>query len=146
MGTELAVMAVTTAISIAQQRAQARAQIKMQNAAMNRQIEAQNAQQRIQEKQQRDKQKQEQASARAGFGARGVGSAGGSAANVVDGIAARTDEQIADSQGLNELGIENLRANQSARDRQSLLQTQNSIVNSLVGTGGKAINMMAAKS
>ncbi len=145
MGTELAVMAMTTAINIAQQRQQARAQDKMRRAAMNRQIEMQNERNRIQEKQQRDKQKQEQATARAGFGARGVGSAGGSAASVVDSIAARTDDQIADNQRLSDLGIEDLRANQRARERQSMLQTRNSIISGVVDTGAPLVNQALKK-
>lgn len=137
MGSAVAMTIISTAVSTIQKQAQAKAQRRAQQATTNQQIAQRQQQQQIREKQQRDQQKQAQATARASFGARGVTSAGGSANAVVDGIRARTDEKISDDRQVSDFGIEALRENQRQRSRQSVLESRNSIMNTVVGTAGK---------
>lgn len=133
--------AVTSAIGTVQKQSQGRSQAKAQQAAVNRQIQQKRMEQEIREKQQREQAKQQQASARAAFGARGVSSVGGSSGALVNGIAARTDEAIADNRRLSDFGIETLRENQRVARRSNLLEQRNSILNTVVGTAGKAAPM-----
>ncbi|MCK5777826.1 MAG: hypothetical protein KAH11_03480 [Rhodospirillales bacterium] len=137
MGAAAIVTAVTTAVSMMQQQQQARAQQRAQQAAVNRQIQARQMEQQRREKAMLDQSKREQATARASFGARGVGSSSGSASALLQGIAADTQETIAGDRQALEFGIESLRENQRASARQNLLATRNSILNTVIGTGGK---------
>ncbi|WNK00100.1 hypothetical protein L2D14_01420 [Thalassospiraceae bacterium LMO-JJ14] len=140
MGEAAIVAALSTAVNTVQAQGQARAQQRAQQAAANRQIEAQRMQQERREKDMREQAKREQATARASFGARGVSSAGGSANALLQGISSQTEESIADDRRMVDFGIESLRENQRAQQRQSLLQSRNSILNTIVGTGGKIIS------
>lgn len=139
MGAAAAVTAVTTAISMVQQQAQARAQQRTQQVAVNRQIQTRRMEQARREKEMREQAKRQQATARASFGARGVSSTGGSGNALLQGIDADTEEAIADDRRALDFGIETLRENQRARQRQSLLETRNSILNTVVGTGGRIL-------
>lgn len=135
-----AIMLVTTAISTIQSASQAKAQARAQRQQQEQQIAVREQQQALQEKQQREEAEVQQAKARAAFGARGVSSGSGSANALVDGIAARTEQDIAENRQLSDLGIENLRANQAASEKASLLQTQNNIMSTVVGTAGKLMS------
>lgn len=140
MGEPVTIMAaVSTAVGAIQGAAQQRAQARMQNEAAERQIAEQQMARRQSEKKARDDAKVQQARARASFGARGVSSASGSANALIDGISSRTEDAIAENQRLSDFGIETLRANQQARQRQSLLQTRNSLMNTVINTGGQQI-------
>lgn len=140
MGDPVTMAAISTAIGTVQAQGQARAQQRAQQAAANRQIEAQRMQQERREKEIREQAKRDQATARASFGARGVSSAGGSANALLQGISSQTEESIADDRKSFDFGIESLRENQSAQQRQSLLQSRNSILNTVVGTAGKVLS------
>jgi hypothetical protein len=131
--------AVTGAVGTIQAQASARAQQRAQQAAANRQAEAQRMQQERREKEMRKQAKRDQASARAAFGARGVSSTGGSANALLQGISSQTEQSIADDRRLLDFDIESLRENQRAQQQQSLLQSRNSILNTIVNTGGKVL-------
>jgi hypothetical protein len=140
MGEPVTIMtAVSAAVGAIQSAAQQRAQARVQNEAAERQIAEQQMAREQAEKKARDDAKAQQARARASFGARGVSSAGGSANALIDGISSRTEEAIAENRQLSDFGIESLRANQQARQRESLLQTRNSLMNTVVNTGGQQI-------
>jgi len=145
--TKLAISAaVSSAVNTVQAQAQARAQQRAQQAAANRQIEAQRMQQERREKEMREQAKRDQASARAAFGARGVSSTGGSANALLQGISSQTEQSIADDRRLLDFDIESLRENQRAQQQQSLLQSRNSILNTIVNTGGKVLAGAGSKS
>ena len=146
MGEAAIVAAMSTAVSTIQSQAAARAQQREQQAAANRQIQAQRMQQERREKDMRENAKREQATARASFGARGVSSTAGSSNALLQGISAQTEQSIADDRKLLDFSIENLRENQRAQQRRNLLQTRNSILNTVVGTAGKAFSGSASTS
>jgi len=150
MGDPITVAAIGSAVSSAvgtiQSQAQARAQQRAQQAAANRQIQARQMEQQRREKDMREQAKRQQATARASFGARGVSSVGGSANALLQGITSDTEEAIADDRKLLDFSIESLRENQRAQQRQSLLQSRNSILNTVVGTAGKAVSGLGSTS
>lgn len=129
--------AAQQAVSTIQQAAQAKAQARVQRQQQEQQIAIREQERAVQEKRQREQARLQQAKARASFGARGVSSASGSANALVDGIDQRTEQAIAEDRQLFDLGVENLRANQSAREKESLLQTRNQIFSTVVNTAGK---------
>lgn len=128
--------AASTAVSTIQQAAQARAQARVAREQQEREIALSEQKRQVQEKRQREQARINQARARASFGARGVGSASGSANALVDGIAAQTEEEIAENRRLSDFGIENLRANQRGQERHNLLSVGNTILSSVVDNVG----------
>ncbi len=134
-----AMSALSTAVGTVQAQSQARAQQRAQQAAANRQIQARQIEQQRREKEMREQAKRTQATARASFGARGVSSAGGSANALLQGIRSDTEEAIADDRRALNFSIDNLRENQRAQQRQNLLATRNSILNTVVGTAGRTL-------
>lgn len=139
MGEAVIAAAISSAVGTITSRAEARARHRAQQAALNRQAQARRMEQQRREKEMREQAKRRQATARASFGGRGVSSTGGSANALLQGIAADTEESIADDRRALDFSIESLRENQRARERQSLLETRNSILNTVVGTGGRLL-------
>ncbi|MBO6518692.1 MAG: hypothetical protein JJ900_11700 [Rhodospirillales bacterium] len=142
--TGIVMSAVSTAVGAVQAKSQARAQQRAQQAATNRQVQARRMEQQRREKEMREQAKRNQATARASFGARGVSSTGGSANALLQGIQADTDDAIADDRRALDFNIESLRENQRAQQRLNLLETRNSILNSVIGTGGKVLSSIDA--
>jgi len=132
-------MLIAMAVSTVQQAAQAKAQSRSQRAQQAQQLALQEEERKVQADQQREQSRIEQARARASFGARGVSSTGGSANALVDGIASRTENAIAEDRRLFDLGADALRANQRARERENLLATRNSIMSTVANTGEQMI-------
>jgi len=138
----IAASALSTAVNMVQQQSQARAQQRAQQAAVNRQVQARQMEQQRREKELLERSKRQQATARAAFGSRGVSSTGGSANALLQGIAADTQDAIAADRQALDFGIESLRENQRASARQNLLSSRNSILNTVIGTGGKILSGM----
>ncbi len=130
---------ISSAVSSIQSAAQAKAQARQQRRQQEQQIAIREQERQVQESRQREQSKAQQARARAAFGARGVSSTGGSANALVDGIASRTEKAIAEDRRLFDLGVESLRANQRARERENLLATRNNIMSTVANTGGQMI-------
>ena len=122
-----AVVAMTTAMGMAQKQMEAKRQAKVIEGQRRQQVSAIQDQQVIQERRQREELRQAQATQRARFAGSGLSATTGSASSVLSGLARQVDEAIADQGSLNPLRIDGVNSSAHARRKSVLGQAQSAL-------------------